>query len=98
MSILVKAVAWLTHVTLLDALTNAAVGKLDGELTIPKTKTNEKLEMLKARFPNEGSENLTVTESHNRVAVQLQRFDTYHGLNWDGPKPVLKVFGLKVGP
>ena len=30
-----------------------------------------------------------------RVAGLLQRHDTYHGLAWDGPGPVPRVYGLK---
>src|SRR6516164_11494745 len=31
----------------------------------------------------------------NRVAGHVQRLDTHHGLAWDGPGPVPRVYGLK---
>jgi hypothetical protein len=61
-SLLLQAVDWLAHASLLEAMTRAAVIRLDGELTKSKTKANEELDKLKTRLPSEVGASVSVTE------------------------------------
>jgi Domain of unknown function (DUF4403) len=73
-SLLLSNVEWLAHSKLLDAMKNAAVLNLGGEMEKAKTTANEALDKLKTQLPKEIGANVAVTAVRiDRLAFTKER-------------------------
>lgn len=73
-SLLLKVADWLAHADILAAMQNAAVFKLDTELTKAKDQANKELDQLKSKLPKEVGANVKVIDlSIERLAFAPDR-------------------------